>query len=125
LSDIRVDTISAANGTDPVTLTKQSAAKAWVNFSGTGTIAARDSVNVASLTDNGVGDYTVTYTSAMANNNYAISLASIENSTNGADLYISNNTNPSTTSHILEYVLAGTGKYDVDQVHTTIHGDLA
>jgi len=125
LSNIRANTISDAAGTGPIDLYKQSAAKAWVNFNGTGTIAARDSVNVSSLTDNVSGDYTVTYTNAMANGNYAISLASIENSTNGADLYISNNTDPSTTSHILEYVLAGTGKYDVDQVHTTIHGDLA
>ena len=125
MSNIRANTISDAAGTGPIDLYKQSAAKAWVNFNGTGTIAARDSVNVSSLTDNVSGDYTVTYTNAMANGNYAISLASIENSTNGADLYISNNTDPSTTSHILEYVLAGTGKYDVDQVHTTIHGDLA
>jgi len=37
------------------------ACKAWVNFNGTGTIAIRDSYNVTSLTDNGVGDYTVTF----------------------------------------------------------------
>jgi hypothetical protein len=36
-------------------------AAAWVNFNGTGTIAARDSLNVSSLTDNGTGIYTVAY----------------------------------------------------------------
>lgn len=41
-------------------------AKAWVNFNGTGTIAIRDSFNVSSLTDKGVGDYTVTYASSIA-----------------------------------------------------------
>ena len=50
---------------------QQGIAKAWVNFNGTGTIAERDSFNVASLTDNGTGNYTVTYTNAMPNANYA------------------------------------------------------
>ena len=44
--------------------------KAWVNFNGTGTIAARDSLNNASLTDNGTGYYTITLTNAMGNANY-------------------------------------------------------
>ena len=48
-------------------------AKAWVNFNGTGTIAARDSLNLSSLTDNGNGDYTVNINNNMGNANYAIS----------------------------------------------------
>ena len=125
MSTLEVSNITDGTDTVETGYVLNGSAKAWVNFNGTGTIATRDSLNVASLTDNGAGDYTVTYTNAMANGNYAISLASIENNTNGADIYISNNTDPSTTSHILEYVLAGTGKYDVDQVHSTLHGDLA
>lgn len=39
--------------------------RAWVNFNGTGTVAIRASGNVSSLTDNGVGDYTVNLTTAM------------------------------------------------------------
>jgi hypothetical protein len=45
-------------------------AKAWVNFNGTGTVAIRDSFNVSSITDNGTGDYTVNFTTAMPNANY-------------------------------------------------------
>jgi len=45
--------------------------KAWVNFNGTGTPAIRDSFNVSSITDNGTGDYTVNFTNAMPNANYA------------------------------------------------------
>jgi hypothetical protein len=45
-------------------------AKAWVNFNGTGTVAIRDSFNVSSITDNGAGDYTVNFTTAMPNVNY-------------------------------------------------------
>lgn len=48
------------------------AAKAWVNFDGTGTVAIRDSYNVASITDNGTGSYTVNFTSAMADANYCL-----------------------------------------------------
>lgn len=46
-------------------------AKAWVNFNGTGTVAIRNSFNVSSITDNGTGDYTVNFTTAMPNANYA------------------------------------------------------
>ena len=73
MSEIRANTISDAAGTGPVTLTKQSAAKAWVNFDGTGTIAARDSLNVSSLTDNGTGDYLISYTNNMQSDDYAFS----------------------------------------------------
>jgi hypothetical protein len=46
--------------------------KAWVNFNGTGTVAIRASYNVSSITDNGVGNYTVNFTSALADANYSI-----------------------------------------------------
>lgn len=45
--------------------------RAWVNFNGTGTVAIRASGNVSSITDNGVGDYTVNFTTAMPDANYA------------------------------------------------------
>jgi len=45
--------------------------KAWVNFNGTGTPAIRASFNVSSITDNGTGDYTINFTSALADTNYA------------------------------------------------------
>jgi hypothetical protein len=47
------------------------AARAWVNFNGTGTVAIRASGNVSSITDNGTGDYTVNFTTAMSDANYA------------------------------------------------------
>lgn len=45
--------------------------RAWVNFNGTGTVAIRASGNVTSITDNGVGNYTVNFTTAMPDTNYA------------------------------------------------------
>lgn len=57
-----------ASGSAPVY-----AARAWVNFNGTGTVAIRASGNVSSITDNGVGDYTVNFTTAMPDANYSLS----------------------------------------------------
>ena len=50
------------------------ACRAWVNFNGTGTVAIRASGNVTSITDNGVGDYTVNFTNALPDANYCWSL---------------------------------------------------
>ena len=46
--------------------------RAWVNFNGTGTVVIRGSGNVSSITDNGVGDYTVNFTTAMPDANYSV-----------------------------------------------------
>jgi hypothetical protein len=46
-------------------------AKAFVNFNGTGTVAIRASYNVSSITDNGTGNYTVNFTNALSDSNYA------------------------------------------------------
>lgn len=58
--------------------------RAWVNFNGTGTVAIRSSGNVTSITDNGVGDYTVNMTNAMSDANYAIACS--VGGTNGVDI---------------------------------------
>jgi len=57
--------LSTASGSAP-----SYSARAWVNFNGTGTVAVRTSGNVTSITDNGVGNYTVNFTTALSNANY-------------------------------------------------------
>lgn len=64
---------AGANGSTPLQL-QQGRAKAWINFDGTGTIAARDSFNITSLTDNGTGDYTMTFTTPFPSANYSYQL---------------------------------------------------
>jgi len=66
-SDIesQVKTATNATGSAPIY-----ACRAWVNFNGTGTVAIRDSGNVSSITDNGTGNYTVNFTTAMPDANY-------------------------------------------------------
>tara|TARA_R100000808_G_scaffold23267_1_gene51445 strand:- start:90 stop:500 length:411 start_codon:yes stop_codon:yes gene_type:complete len=55
-------------------------AKVWINFNGTGTPAARDSFNVASITDNGTGSYDIVFTNSMSSANYT-SQCSLNNGT--------------------------------------------
>lgn len=47
------------------------AARAWVNFNGTGTPMIRAAGNVSSITDNDIGDYTVNFSTPMQDANYA------------------------------------------------------
>ncbi len=54
------------------------ACRAWVNFNGTGTVAIRASGNVSSITDRGVGQYTINFTTAMSDTSYT-SLSSSAN----------------------------------------------
>jgi len=69
------DALSTATGSAP-----SYSARAWVNFNGTGTVAIRSSGNVSSITDNGTGDYTVNFTTAMPDANY-VAVASSQVST--------------------------------------------
>ena len=66
MSTLRVNTLQTQAGVEVYT------AKAWVNFNGTGTVAIRAAGNVSSITDNGTGDYTVNFTTAMPDANYSV-----------------------------------------------------
>ena len=65
MSTIKADTIVAADGSSPVTLTKQEAAKHWVNYDAMNQ-TTDGSFNQSSLTDNGAGDFTSTYTNGLS-----------------------------------------------------------
>lgn len=79
-------------------------ARAWVNFNGTGTVAIRASGNVSSITDNGVGDYTINFTTAMVDANYAPTFSGIPVSSPSdtravtTTIYGAYNTGPTTMS---------------------------
>ena len=60
--------VPTVSGTAPIYM-----CRAWVNFNGSGTVAIRASGNVSSITDNGTGDYTVNFTTALPDANYSIS----------------------------------------------------
>jgi len=112
------------------TIIAQGLTKCWVNFNGVGTIAARDSFNMTSLTDNGTGDYTTTFANDFGNVNYCFNGNSMrENSrshTNGQG---------SATAYavgsyrgITAFVAGSNGEdtaNDSDIANRAFHGDLA
>ena len=72
-SILRVNTLTDAssNNSTAMSTINQGTAKAWGNLNGSGTIAIKDSNNISSITDSGVGQYVFIYTSNMANDDYA------------------------------------------------------
>lgn len=73
MSTLRLTTISNQSGSAsvPSDTVINGSAKAWVNFDGTGTVAIRASFNVSSITDGGAGIYTLNFTAALSDANYA------------------------------------------------------
>ena len=63
--------------------------RAWVNFNGTSTVAIRASYNVSSITDNGTGDYTVNFTTAMVDANYSAVITAQETTGTNRDGFYS------------------------------------
>ncbi len=66
-NDSNVKTALNASGTAPIY-----ACRAWVNFNGVGTVAIKGSGNISSVTDNGVGNYTVNFTTAMPDADFSV-----------------------------------------------------
>jgi hypothetical protein len=127
-SILRVNTLTDAssNNSTAMSTINQGTAKAWINFNGGGTIAARDSFNNASITDNGTGDYTVTITSAMANVNYAhVGTAGQGNTSLTALCQCFNLANPTTTASRYQTPYANGYLLDPSNVHPALLGDLA
>ena len=108
-------------GNSTTTNLQQGLAKSWVNFNGTGTIAARDSLNVNSLTDNGTGDYSPNFSNNMANANYSISMMTANDSVRQFILAGSD----TVSSFRIRAQNSSSAQADTSYVYATIHGDLA
>jgi len=129
MSTLKADTIVAADGTSPVTLTKQSAAKVFANFNAS-TATLRSSFNVSSLDDDGTGLFGINLTSSMNDANYCLSGGT---GSSGSDVrhieFAGNNlspTTPSTTTYPVKTAnAAGNGLVDILYAMSKAHGDLA
>ncbi len=131
MSTLKADTIQSTGG-GAATLTKQHAAKAWLNINQTSTQAIRESFNVSSIADNGTGLTTVTVSSAFANNDYLATIAlRMQSGTSNTGSSGGVNTSDgsasiTTTAHQLSYINTGsTGDSDTPYGGSSIHGDLA
>ena len=73
---LTISTLSDGTNSTSATNPIRGSARAWVNFNGTGTVAIRSSYNVSSITDNGSGDYTINFTNAFPDTNFAVNALS-------------------------------------------------
>lgn len=92
--------------------------RAWVNFNGTGTSGANQTIrgqfNIASVYKNGTGDYTINFTNNMPDINYCF-VATVGNSDNGF-VFVSAYTGQSglSTSNF-RIIIKGTNGVDYDR----------
>lgn len=108
MSTLRVNAIQNATGGDLITA--KGVARAWVNFNGTGTVAVRSAFNVSSITDNGTGAYTVNFTTAMDDANYAVIATSGDNAaSNYRVVQVSDAAAPTTSAVRLQTVTQNSG----------------
>lgn len=131
-SELRVTTLSNATGDGPVTLTKQSAVKAYISVNQTGTQSINDSFNVASIADNGTGLTGVTYTNNMSVSSHAVTLADNGQTFTGSAGGINSNSNYGaagnqklTSRHGIDARAQTNSVTDKDDASTIVAGDLA
>ena len=96
-SVLKVDTLTGVTtagsiavtgeGNSTTTNLQQGLAKPWVHFTGVTTTAARDSLNISSLTDTDTGDTTVNISNAFNNDDYACVMFTNANSGTGAGAF--------------------------------------
>jgi len=137
-----VDTLNGKTSAGDITVTseggaatmqlQQGLAKAWVNINQTSTQAIRDSLNVSSISDTGVGRTQITVTNSMSNNTYHANLtlrmqSTVSNSGSSGGVDTSDgSTSITTTQHQLSYINTGTtGDTDTPYGGSLILGDLA
>ena len=134
-SILKVDTITGVTAAGSIAITgegnstttnlQHGLAKSWVNFDGAASgIPINDSFNVSGNTDNGTGDYTITFSNAMGNGSY--SLAGVGQAGGGSSVMglAVNQTGGLTPASARIFTKTGSPA-DSDLVTSTINGDLA
>ena len=124
MSSLQVDNLQTYNSNPPVIKNVSGTevgtfCRAWVNFNGTGVVAIRSSFNVSSITDNGTGDYTVNFTTALADANYCITgtMGDYIPANTARSVSVSTATAPSTSA--VRIVNIGTGSAE-DQARVSV-----
>ena len=104
-------------GGSTTTNLQQGLAKCWIQFNGTSAISTQDAFNRGGLTDNGTGNYTVTFTNNMNNDDFSVATGTKTHEEMVEALSTS-------TVQILTMNSSGTN-IDDTIVCITVHGDLA
>jgi len=118
-------TITSEGGSATMQL-QQGVAKGWVNFNGSGTIAARDSFNHSSLTDSGVGNYKTTHANNFSSANYTFACQGGNPSDDGTRIPTRMRDDPTTSTYgNQQFTTTAAANQDCTQVAFTFFGDLA
>lgn len=115
MSELRANTITHSDGTSPVTLTKQSAAKWWVNADNSGTHEVQGSFNNSSIVDDTSAKTSFSYTANMSDTVYSVPHGGHYGDTNRASMYFSCFNNLTTGG-----VKCNTGTYSTGNVASEI-----
>ena len=123
-SELRVNTLKDASGNNSIatSFVAGGSAKAWTHFDSSGTLTARDSLNVASFTDNSTGNYNVNFSSNYGNNDYALTSTSRANDTFASTFHGDNQTS---FARVFNIQHSDRANADADTVMIATHGDLA
>jgi len=132
MSTLKVNNIQNTSGGSSSTpeQIEQGRAKAWLNFNGTGTAAINDDFNISSITDNGTGDFTINFSNALSNANYAVVACNgrkIHGSSTNAFIIIVAEENTAKTTGLFRIISLGTNSYlnvvDPNSANIAVFGD--
>ncbi len=122
MSSIRADNFGNRAGTSSVPADNVlQGVKVWLNMDGTGTISIRDSFNISSITDQGVGTYRATFSIARPAVNYGVTLGCSLPGGNGGSIDMGTYT--TTYVDTLSAWYGPTTIADVTTASVTVHGD--
>ena len=125
-SVLNVDSIAAKDGTSPVELTKQSAAKAWCKWTMLSTQTVNDSFNIASIQDNGTGRTELSATNSMSTADYVIVGMSRDGGGYNDDANCAICEDFTITSSVFEiFCTHAAAANDASSAFVVTHGDLA
>jgi hypothetical protein len=103
----------------------QSAAKAWINFDGSGTPTARVSYNITGITDNGVGNYTLNFTTSFSSADYAFTLSCGSGTSTNSHLAFQGSAVPTASAFRVRTAdLTAAGFVDATYIGCAFFGDL-
>ena len=104
-------------------VTAPNTAKAWVNFNGTGSVSIRDSFNVDSITDHGTGNYTVNFTTNLANANFAVAVSGCDSTESEPPTAINFAVKDFAVGSVEVFMRRGTSNFDTDISTVIVFGD--
>ena len=124
-SQLNVDTIADKAGSGPVGLTKQHAAKVWVNYNSSTTI--RDSFGISNLVDDGTGDYTANFSVTFANDDFAVTSGGANGSASATAYHLATFDYTTTSVEMQTFSVAASSVARADRAmnNLSVHGDLA